>query len=234
MKGGYPVQGAKVFAFDLTSGLFIGYCGTDSNGLYTFPNSVYKNEQVIVFAQYTLGIKDFGGSRVATAYGSNNIFDVDISEYTPIPDGLICNFKLFNPNFLNGDITLERYLSVHILGGKTMAATMSVQELNGAGPTATTVTTIRFCTTDAYAPALTYPIPIPTSGFNYSYWKTINLAITNIGTKINNVRFYCDGTIGFAYGSGGLLRIGIKSTGDNGITSRQLSYSQWYTRNFRP
>lgn len=94
---------------------------------------------------------------------------------------------------------------------------MSVQELNGADPTATTVTTIRFCTTDAYAPALTYPIPIPTSGFNYSYWKTINLAITNIGTKINNVRFYCDGTIGFAYGSGGLLRIGIKSTGDNGL-----------------
>jgi len=62
-----------------------------------------------------------------------------------------------------------------------------------------------------------YPIPIPTSGFNYSYWIHVYLKITG-GTfiKINNVKFWSDGTIGWDFGTGGELRIGNRDTGDIG------------------
>jgi hypothetical protein len=98
-----------------------------------------------------------------------------------------------------------------------MAASVVVKELNGAGPTATTVTAIRFCTKDMYDPVLTYPIPIADSGLAYSYWKTICLDLSGTFTKINNIRFYSDATIGWACGTGGGLFICTKTTGDKGV-----------------
>jgi hypothetical protein len=105
-----------------------------------------------------------------------------------------------------------------------MAATVVVKELNGAGPDATTVTAIRFCTKDMYNPALTYPIPIGVSGLVYSYWKTICLDLSGDFTKINNVRFYSDSAIGWACGTGGGLFICTKSTGDKGVP--EADYAQ--------
>ena len=98
-------------------------------------------------------------------------------------------------------------------------ATVVIQQFTGASPTKTTVTTPRMSTTDSAAPGTTYPIPIPASSFNYSYWMTLHLTITafNQATLLNNHQFYSDGSIGWNYGSGGGLLICHKSTGDNGV-----------------
>jgi hypothetical protein len=82
---------------------------------------------------------------------------------------------------------------------KLMAATVSIKECNGTGPTATTVTALRFCTTDVYNPGTNYPLVKPGTGStNYSYKKSLylNADTTPTGT-INNVKFYSDGNIGW-------------------------------------
>ena len=78
-----------------------------------------------------------------------------------------------------------------------MAATVSVKEVNGgATPVATTVTNVRFCTTDDYNPGTNYPLVKPAAGENYSYKKTIYLnADTSPTGTINNIKFFCDGSI---------------------------------------
>jgi len=79
-----------------------------------------------------------------------------------------------------------------------MAATVSVKECNGAGPTATTITTSRLCTSDAYNPGTNYPLIKPSAGTNRSYTKTyyLNADTTPSGT-INNIKWYTDGAIGW-------------------------------------
>ena len=77
-----------------------------------------------------------------------------------------------------------------------MAATVSIKECNGAGPTATTITAARFCTTDAYNPTTTNPLVKPSAGTNRSYTKTfyLNADSTPAGT-INNIKWFTDGSI---------------------------------------
>lgn len=98
-----------------------------------------------------------------------------------------------------------------------MAATVEIQECNGATPLWNSITAAHFCAADVYAPGSSFPIPIPNSGFRYSFWKTFALLMTGIGTKINNIRIYCDGAIGWAVGSGGGLFVGVANSGDSGI-----------------
>ena len=74
-----------------------------------------------------------------------------------------------------------------------MAATATVQEANGAGPTYTDITTARFATMDAYNPGTSNPIPVPAAGTNYSYVKTFRLKFTGTYTQITNVNIYTDG-----------------------------------------
>jgi len=102
-----------------------------------------------------------------------------------------------------------------------MSATCNVQEANGTG-TYSTVTAARFCTTDSYNPAATYPIPVPTSGTNLSYWKTWRLAFTGTYTQITNVKIYSDGG---GFGTGITTYIGsetgaayVAATGTAGTT----------------
>lgn len=81
-----------------------------------------------------------------------------------------------------------------------MAATVSVKEVNGASAgTPTTVTNSRFCTKDIYNPGTGDVLVKPnTGGTNYSFKKTLYLnADTAPSTSINNVKFFCDGTIGW-------------------------------------
>lgn len=106
-----------------------------------------------------------------------------------------------------------------------MVATVDVQEGNGASVSWTTVTNVRFCTDDVYNPGTTYPIPIPAAGFNYSYWKSICLALSATFTLINNVRHYCDGTIGWTLGTGGEVRRGNRDSGDKGCPAAQYEQS---------
>lgn len=65
---------------------------------------------------------------------------------------------------------------------------------------------------------LTSPIPIPAAGFYYSYWIHVYLKIENIqdATRINNVQLYCDGSIDWTYGAGGMLMVGQRDAGDHG------------------
>lgn len=80
-----------------------------------------------------------------------------------------------------------------------IAATLSIKEANGTTPTVSTVTNVRFCTADDYNPGTDNPLVKPESGLtNYSYKKTIYLnADTSPTGTINNIKFYCDGTIGW-------------------------------------
>ena len=79
-------------------------------------------------------------------------------------------------------------------------------------------TSTRLQTKDQFAPTdESYPVPIPGAGFKYSYWVTVHLKITVApSVKINNVRFYSDGTIGWNFGTSGELRRGNRDSGDHG------------------
>jgi hypothetical protein len=75
-------------------------------------------------------------------------------------------------------------------------------------------------------PGTSNPIPIPAADFNFSFWMSLFLTITamNDATLLNNHKFYSDGTIGWTLGTGGALRVGNKTTGDNGLPG--ASYDQ--------
>jgi len=97
-----------------------------------------------------------------------------------------------------------------------MVATVSVQELNGITPTYTDLTSARYCTMDSVAPGTANSIPIPAVGVNYSFWKHHVLAISGSFTRVDNIRWYCDGAIGWNYGTSGALYIGYRASGDIG------------------
>ena len=97
-----------------------------------------------------------------------------------------------------------------------MVATVNVVEGNGATVTWTTITSARYCTSDTYNPGTNYPCVIPSSGYNYSYWKHHALSISGTFTQVSNIKWYTDGTIGWTLGTGGEVRVGIRDTGDNG------------------
>ncbi len=103
-----------------------------------------------------------------------------------------------------------------------MVATVNVQQAvggsDGSPDTYNNVaTSTRLQTKDQFAPAdISYPIPIPVSGFKYSYWIHVCLDLAGTFTTINNVRFYSDGTVGWNFGTGGELRRGNRDSGDHG------------------
>jgi len=107
-----------------------------------------------------------------------------------------------------------------------MVATVNVQRITGPSGSKvyTTVTSVRLRTDDANTADTTNPIPIPSSSFKYSYWASICLDLSGTFTKINNVRHYSDGTIGWTFGTGGELRRGNRDTGDKGCPD--ASYQQ--------
>jgi len=104
-----------------------------------------------------------------------------------------------------------------------MVATVGIYQANGGSDGSPLseneiTTSTRLQTADQFAPAdLTYPVPIPASGWNYSYWIHVYLKITGgTFTKINNVKFWSDGSIDWTLGTGGELRVGNRDTGDIG------------------
>lgn len=104
-----------------------------------------------------------------------------------------------------------------------MAATVVVQEVTGAvgSKTFTTITNrVRLFTADQATnqttPQITYPVPIPSSSYNYSYWKHVCLDVSGTFTSVGNIRHYSDGAIGWNFGTGGALNRGNMDTGDEG------------------
>lgn len=85
-----------------------------------------------------------------------------------------------------------------------MAATVIINRLTGAGPTATNITSInsRANAEDAHSTAGTSnSILIPAAGTNYSYWVTTQLEVTAItGGTVDNLRWYTDGSNNFGTG----------------------------------
>lgn len=91
-----------------------------------------------------------------------------------------------------------------------MAATVSVKQANSTGPTATTITNLRFNTDDTVNPGTVNPLVKPSAGTNRSYWKTVYLnADSSPAGTINNVKLYSDGTIGW---TGCTLFVGTTGT----------------------
>lgn len=108
-----------------------------------------------------------------------------------------------------------------------MTATVEVREVNGiaAAMTFTALTSARYSTSDSATPGTNSPIPIPTSNFNYSYWKQQGLYMHGAFTQIDNIRFYTDGDIGWNYGTSGALYVGLCSGTDKGV---------WTSNNIQP
>lgn len=101
-----------------------------------------------------------------------------------------------------------------------MAATYTVKYATGSdgSPTWNALpgsggTAFRFKTNTDVAVNLSDPIPIPSSGFNYSYWVSLTLDLGGSFTQVDNIRHYCDGGIGWATGTGGGLFINTNPTG---------------------
>lgn len=107
-----------------------------------------------------------------------------------------------------------------------MAATVSVKQSVGAGPSNTTITNLRFNTDDTVNPGTTNPLVKPAAGTNRSYWKTVYLnADTSPSGTINNCKIYSDGTIGW---TGVTLYLGssgsyTQATGTPGTTGDDSS-----------
>ena len=74
-----------------------------------------------------------------------------------------------------------------------MPATAVVRELNGPGPTPTTITAARFKTADDPVVDFNDPIPVPAAGTNRSFWKSHELRFTGTFSEITNVRIFSDG-----------------------------------------
>jgi len=101
-----------------------------------------------------------------------------------------------------------------------MVATVKVQEVNGASPTYTdksVASPARFCTMDSATPGTSNPCVIPPGGQTYySYWKHFCLDLAGTFTKINNVRAYSDGKIDWQLGTGGMVMVAKRDSGDHG------------------
>lgn len=86
-----------------------------------------------------------------------------------------------------------------------MAATVTIHELNGSGPTeSSALSNVRHCSADVANDAGTYPIAIPGSGSNYGYVKSLRAKAAGTFTSLSNWKWYTDGANG--YGTGVTLK----------------------------
>lgn len=109
-----------------------------------------------------------------------------------------------------------------------MAATVAIEELNGSGPTATTVTAIRHQSADRTTVDLTYPVLKPSSSSNYGYIKSLRALASGTFTSLSNWKWYTDGANG--YGSGITMNAKAlaqgsyaQATGTQGTTGNVMS-----------
>lgn len=77
---------------------------------------------------------------------------------------------------------------------------------------------LRFKTNDNTTIDAIDPVPVPSSGTNYSYWKQIYLKCdTAPDTQVDNIKFYTDGT---GFGTGITLNVGLQfPTKNSGSTA---------------
>tara|TARA_R110002167_G_scaffold64455_2_gene182250 strand:- start:3110 stop:3703 length:594 start_codon:yes stop_codon:yes gene_type:complete len=77
---------------------------------------------------------------------------------------------------------------------------------------------LRFKTNDNTTIDAIDPVPVPSSGTNYSYWKQIYLKCdTAPDTQVDNIKFYTDGS---GFGTGITLNVGLQfPTKNSGSTA---------------
>ena len=97
-----------------------------------------------------------------------------------------------------------------------MAAVYTTETGTGASSWAA-FTNRRLHTADDNAQDLTNPIPIA-GVLKRSYWANVRLEFSGTFSQIDNIRHFCDGTIGFTHGTLGALQ--INST-PGGVTTAQ-------------
>lgn len=108
-----------------------------------------------------------------------------------------------------------------------VVATVTIQEMNGTTPSYTGLTSARYCTTDSPTPGTANSIPIPAAGFNWSFWKSHVLDMTGAFTRIDNIRWYTDGAVGWNFGTSGHLYVGYRINqpdGDIGAPTSNAYY----------
>jgi hypothetical protein len=122
-----------------------------------------------------------------------------------------------------------------------MPATVKIMRWTGssASPTKTDITgtTNRAATADDPDPGTNNPIPVPSSGTNYSFWVATRLSATSApSTAINNIKWYTDGTN--SMGTGVSLNVAmcstyVQATGTVGTSGNQLTSAN-YTSALNP
>lgn len=111
-----------------------------------------------------------------------------------------------------------------------MAATITLQQLTGSGPTATNITAspLLFGTDDSYNAGATYGVKIPASGTNYSYETTLRANASGTFTSLSAWKLYSDGANGLGTGFGIAVKAiaqgsYAQATGTQGQTASQMS-----------
>lgn len=117
-----------------------------------------------------------------------------------------------------------------------MAATVIINRLTGAGPTATPITSIntRANAEDAHTTAgTTNSILVPAAGTNYSYWVVTRLEVTAITSgTVDNLKWYTDGSNNFGTGVTCVVNTAtgyVQATGTAGTTGTQLTTGAYAT-----
>ena len=99
-----------------------------------------------------------------------------------------------------------------------MEVTGAAPHVDGVNETDLTSIVARYCTYDTATPGTNYPCKVPSTGFYYSYWKTMFLDVSGTFNSIRDIKWYCDGTVALDWGldsaNGGGLFIGLKDDGD--------------------
>lgn len=93
--------------------------------------------------------------------------------------------------------------SIYFDWGGADTAPGTSTDVDALGPPA-----IRFKTNDNNTIDSVDPVPVPSSGTNYSYWKSIYLKCdTAPDTQVDNIKFYTDGS---GFGTGITLNVGLQ------------------------
>ena len=119
-----------------------------------------------------------------------------------------------------------------------MSATIKIYRWTGStgSPTKTDITSTntRVNAVDSpYTTETTYPIAIPASGTNYSYWCATRLHCSVAPTTlVNNIRWYTDGSNGFGTGISCNCNTAtsyVQATGTAGVSGDVLNTSNYST-----
>ncbi len=111
-----------------------------------------------------------------------------------------------------------------------MAAVPKFYETDGpdGSPTVTELSTLVFCTADAYAPGNEHPLVKPTSSTKNSFCKTLAFGFsTGPATSCSDVKIYSDGAIGWTgitwYVGDQFPTTYVQSTGTEGDTGTEMT-----------